>query len=143
MTTAGMFKDSRDAIVVWGGTNDRGKNESSKGLSRISSFIKNRGHTNIVIMNAPHRHDLDTASCINTEVKEFHSKLLKKMKMYDYAKVMETSLCREHFTQHGPHTNRLKKELISKTISQNIKSVLTRQRPPPLHLETERRLHRS
>jgi hypothetical protein len=46
-----------DVIVMWGGTNDRGKNESSKGLSHISSFVKNRGHTNIVIMNAPQRHD--------------------------------------------------------------------------------------
>jgi putative cell wall-binding protein len=54
-----------DIIVVWGGTNDVSKNESSKGLSHISSFVKNRGHTNVVIMNAPHRHDLDTISCIN------------------------------------------------------------------------------
>jgi hypothetical protein len=42
-----------DGIVVWGGSNDIGKNESSKGLSHISSFMKNRGHTNVVIMNAP------------------------------------------------------------------------------------------
>jgi hypothetical protein len=48
------------------------------------------------------------------------------MKMYDYAKVMETNLSREHFTQHGLHMNRLRKELISKTISQNIKSVVLR-----------------
>jgi hypothetical protein len=29
-------------IVVWDGANDIGKNESSKGLSRTSSFIKSR-----------------------------------------------------------------------------------------------------
>jgi hypothetical protein len=40
-------------------------------------------------MNAPHRHDLDTTSCINNQVKVFNWKLLKKMKMYDSAKVME------------------------------------------------------
>jgi hypothetical protein len=70
-----------DVIVVWGGTNDIGKNESAKGLSHISSFVKNRGHTNIVIMNAPTDmigHDVDTTSCINNEVKVFNRKLLNK-----------------------------------------------------------------
>jgi hypothetical protein len=91
-----------------GCTNDIGKNESSNGLSHISSFMKNRGHTNVVIMNAPHTHDLDT-SCINNEVKVFNRKLLKKMKMSDYEKVLETNLSREHFTQHGLHMIRLGK----------------------------------
>jgi hypothetical protein len=113
-----------NVIVVWGGTNDTSKNESSKGLS---SFVKNRGHTN-VIMNASHRHDLDTRACINREVKVFNRKLLKKM--YDYANVIETNLSRAHFTQHRLHMNRLGKELISETISENIKSILTRQCPP-------------
>jgi hypothetical protein len=58
-----------DVIVLWGGSNDIGKNESTKGLSHISNFVKNRGHTNIVIMNAPHRHDLNATTCINNEVK--------------------------------------------------------------------------
>jgi hypothetical protein len=38
-----------EVIVVWGSTNNIGKNESSKGLSQISSFMKNRGYTNILI----------------------------------------------------------------------------------------------
>jgi hypothetical protein len=121
--------------VVWGGTYDIGDNESTKCLSHIFSFVKNRGHTNIVIMNAPHRHDLDTTFCINNEIKVFNRKLLKKMKMYDYAKVMETNLSTEHFTQHGLHMNRLRKQLIYKTISQNIKSILMRQWPPPVSLK--------
>jgi hypothetical protein len=75
----------------------------------------------------PHKHDLDTTSCINNEVRVFNRKLLKKMKMYDYAKVMGTNLSREHFTQHGLHTNRL----ISKTIAENIKSILTRENGHP------------
>jgi hypothetical protein len=58
--------------------------------------MKSRGHANIVIINATHRHDLDTTSSKNNEEKVFNRKL---MKMYDYAKVMETNLSREHFTQ--------------------------------------------
>jgi hypothetical protein len=60
--TATLTRD--DVIVLWGVSNDIGKNESSKGLSHISNFMKTRGHTNTVIMNAPHRRDLDTTSCI-------------------------------------------------------------------------------
>jgi 3-methyladenine DNA glycosylase AlkC len=43
-----------DVIVLWGAANDIGKNESSKDLSQISSFVRNRRHTSIVIKNAPH-----------------------------------------------------------------------------------------
>jgi hypothetical protein len=70
-------------------------------------------------MNAPHRHDLDTTFCISNKIKVFNRKLLKKMKMYDYAKVMETNLSIAQFIQHKLHMNRLGKELISKTISRN------------------------
>jgi hypothetical protein len=48
---------------------------------------------------------------------------------------METNKSREHFTQHGLHMNRLRTELISKSISENIKSILTRQWPPPISLK--------
>jgi hypothetical protein len=57
------------------------------------------------------------------------------MKMYNYAKVMETNLHTEHFTQHGLHMNRLKKELLSKTIAENIRAVLTRQWQPHISLK--------
>jgi hypothetical protein len=79
-------------MMQLGGTNDTGKNESSKCLLHTFSFVKNRGHTNSVMMNTTHRHDLDTMFCIDSAVKVFGRKLLKKMKMYDYAKVIETRL---------------------------------------------------
>jgi hypothetical protein len=72
-----------DVIVVLGGTNDIDKINHLR-VSHISSFVKNRGH-------APHRDDLDETCCINSEVKVFNRKLLKKMKMYGYAKVIETT----------------------------------------------------
>jgi hypothetical protein len=71
--------------------------------------MKNRGHTNIVIMSAPHRYNLCKTTSINSEVKVFNRKLLKKMKMYDYAKVVESNVSREYFTQHRLHTNRIGK----------------------------------
>jgi hypothetical protein len=83
----------------------------------------------------PHRHDLDTPYCINNNIKVFNRKVRKNMKMYDYAKVMETNASTEHFTLHGLHMNRLGKELLSESISENLKSILKRKWPPRITLK--------
>jgi hypothetical protein len=49
---------NKDMVVVWGGANNIAKNESEKGLVHISNFVKQRKHTNIIIVGAPNRHDL-------------------------------------------------------------------------------------
>jgi len=45
-----------------------GKNETYKGLRCISQFIRNKRHTKVKIMEAPHRFDLVPTSCVNKEV---------------------------------------------------------------------------
>ena len=77
----------KDMAVVWGGTNNVAKNESEKGLVHISNFVKQRKHTNIIIVGAPKRHDLLPTSCVNSEVTTYNRKLHKRMKMCEYAKV--------------------------------------------------------
>jgi len=47
----------KDMVIVWGGANNVAKNESENGLIHISNFVKQRKHTNIIIMSAPKRHD--------------------------------------------------------------------------------------
>jgi hypothetical protein len=37
-------------MVVWGGANNIAKNESEKGIALISNFVKQRKHTNILIV---------------------------------------------------------------------------------------------
>jgi hypothetical protein len=57
----------KDMVVVWGGTNNIAKNESQKDLVHISNFVKQRKHTNVIIVSAP-----KTTSCVNSEVTRYN-----------------------------------------------------------------------
>jgi hypothetical protein len=70
----------KDVVVLWGGSNDIARNNSLVGLKHIREFLINNHHTNVILLPAPHRHDLITNSSINKEVKEFNKKLHKKVK---------------------------------------------------------------
>lgn len=47
----------RDAVIIWGGSNDINRNESMKVLKYLNEFVNQRKNTNITIIAAPHRHD--------------------------------------------------------------------------------------
>jgi hypothetical protein len=51
----------KDAIILWGGSNDIGNNNSRAGLRNISPFVKNNSHINIVLVGVSHRFDLPDA----------------------------------------------------------------------------------
>jgi hypothetical protein len=55
-----------------------------KGLSSILQFVKSSEHTNVIIMDAPHRFDLGASSCVNKEVNAFNRKLNKTTEPYDH-----------------------------------------------------------
>ena len=60
-----------DVIILCGGTKNIGKNEKNKGLCCISQIIRNKRHTKVIIMGAPHRFDLVSTSCVNKKVVNF------------------------------------------------------------------------
>ena len=124
-----------DVVIVCGGTNDIGKNASSNGLKPLSNFVESRKHTNIIIMSAPHRDDLITSSCVNSEVKVFNRKLHKQMKLFDHAALLDMKLNREHFTHHGLHMNTSGKTLISQRIAYNIRRIFIKRMTPPIILK--------
>jgi hypothetical protein len=59
----------KDVCIVWGGTRDVAKNESENGLWQMESLVSRLKHTNFMLINVPHRHDLLEWSCVNTAVK--------------------------------------------------------------------------
>ena len=52
-------------------------------LFSILQFVKNNNHTNVNVMDTPHRFDLETSSCVKKEVNAFNKKLKKIIKPYD------------------------------------------------------------
>jgi hypothetical protein len=67
----------RDACIIWGGTKDVGRNETNIGIRALNHFVSCHQHTNVIVLNVPHRHDLAPNSCVNQEVRVFNRKLKK------------------------------------------------------------------
>jgi hypothetical protein len=94
-----------DIVVVCAGTNDISKNDAKEGLKVIINFVKRTRHTNIIVMEALHRHDLVDWSCVNKEIELFNRLLAKRMKVYTQVSISRLNLGRQHFTRHGLHMN--------------------------------------
>jgi hypothetical protein len=100
-------------------------------LKHISNFVKADNNTNIILLNAPHRHDLMESSCINNEIRLFNRNLTKHVKTFNYTMVLEINSNRELFTRHGLHLNGLGKQRISKQIAAQISTILVEKAEGP------------
>jgi hypothetical protein len=94
METEGISKLTKeDVVVIWGGSHDIAKNAAKTGLKHMVKFVKGNSHTNIVIMEAPQRHNLSTLSCVNNEVIVFNRKL-QIMKTHNNMKILDVDISR-------------------------------------------------
>ena len=109
-----------DVVVLCGGSLDIARNDSMQGLASISQFVKNLGHTNVVVVDAPHRFDLEAASCVNKEVIAFNRKLHKMLKPHNHVKQINLIMKRDHFTRHGLHMNGSGKDQFSGLLTSEI-----------------------
>jgi hypothetical protein len=113
-----MTKD--DIVVVCAGFNDISKNSAKEGLSNIINFVKKASHTNIIVMEALHRHDLADWSCVNKEIKLFNRLLAKRLKLNKHAEISRVNLDRQHFTKHGLYMNYKGKEITCQQIAESV-----------------------
>jgi len=125
---------------VCGGLNNISKNESIKGHKRVIQFMQNRGNTNVIIMNAPHRFDLEESSCVNKEVEIFNRKLKRIMKRYNHTEVIDMSVSRDHYIKHGLHMNKTGKEWLARRTADTLNKLFTNQKLDPITLEWEESL---
>jgi hypothetical protein len=95
----------RDVVTFCGGSRNITKNESTQGLRMITNFVTRLENTNVIVMTAPHRFDLQAASCVSREVAKFNRKLRKQFSSYDHIRLCNTPTDRENYTQHGLHMN--------------------------------------
>jgi hypothetical protein len=80
--------------MVRGGTRDVSEHENDKGLSHIRTFIKMHSKTNILVLELPDRHDLNTNSCTYRKGKAFNGKLSKYTNAFEYASIVEVNYSR-------------------------------------------------
>jgi len=57
--------NGEDVVVVWGGANDIGKKNSQEALRHLCKFVDKSQNVNVIVMSAPHRHDLMPSPCVN------------------------------------------------------------------------------
>jgi len=132
--------DHKDFVIVWGGTYDISKNESSIGLKHLRTFALRDKHTNIITVAPPHRYDLPDFSCVNQEAQVFKRKLRKQLKDMQHTHIVDVNLTRDEFTRHGLHLKYLGKERIAKAIEHSINTLST-TRDPAIRLQCDRSSH--
>jgi hypothetical protein len=120
----------KDIVVLWGGSNDVAKNNSVVGMKHILDLVINSSHTNVILMNVPHRHDLIKDSCVNREVEAFNRKLRNRLKCFKKLELIEVDSERELYTRQGQHLNSRGKENIASKIALTIERVVKRKVDP-------------
>ena len=58
-------------MIIWGDSNGS-KNEANIGHKHVRKFVSSRQNTNIMIVIAPHRRDLQVTSCVNKKIEVFN-----------------------------------------------------------------------
>jgi hypothetical protein len=140
LTTVDELRSSvkkEDVLVVWGGSNDISKNNSRQAISNMSDFVKNSSGSNVIVINAPHRHDLIPNSCVNKEVAKFNRLMKKVIKQNPNIQLLELELDRSHFTNHGMHMNSKGKDQASQHLAKLIDSIIDIPHPPPIPIPWE------
>ena len=116
---------NRDCVIVCGGKNDISKNNASDAVRNLVQFVKCHNNTNLMVISAPHRHDLIESSCVNKEVKSFNIKLKEKMNRFKNVTMIDVNLERNGFTRHGLHMNNRGKEILSREIAEKLSGLWT------------------
>ena len=81
------------------------KNETKKCINCIQRFVKTNSRTNLILMDVPHRYDLEQDSCANKELEKYNRRIRKDMKVFENTEVIKVDLDRRGFTKHGQHIN--------------------------------------
>jgi hypothetical protein len=97
-------------------------------------MMKNQ-HTNIILINAPYRFDLDNSSCVNEVVTASNRKLSKIAKRSGNTSVVKVESQRHLFTRHGLHMNIKGKKVMVKRLVAVIPEITgNHKKPDPIRL---------
>lgn len=92
-------------IIVCGGIRDFRSNDTNKALRCSEQFAMQTSITNVIILDAPHLHDLREKLYINKEVIIFNSKLRKVTKHFQHVQLLIMNMIRNLLMKHGLHSN--------------------------------------
>ena len=125
----------KDLLIFYGGTRDISRNETSIRLKALKAFAHRTIHTNVLLLEAPHRHDLPPFPCVNTEFIRFNKRLHSLATTFNHVKVISIPLDRRFHTNHGLHLNKQGKEWVPSNFVKEIPNLhLPDYSTPPIRL---------
>ena len=128
---------SEDVLVIWRGSNNISKNNMREAITNVSELVKESKGANIVLISAPHRHDLIHESCVNKEVGKYNRLMRKVAKLYTNVKFLEVPLDRTHSTRHGMHLNPKGKEFLFHQLAIQIDLTFNESQSPSIPIPWE------
>jgi hypothetical protein len=63
------------------------------------TFVKTDNYTNFILIDVPHRYDLEQISCVNKEVEKYNRRIRKHMKVFENTEVIKVDLERRGSTK--------------------------------------------
>jgi hypothetical protein len=81
------------------------KKKQKKDINCIQGFVQTNSHTKFVLMDVPHRYDLEHISCVNKEVDKYNRRLQNHMKVFGNTEVIKANLDRRGFKKHRQRMN--------------------------------------
>jgi len=102
-------------------------------LKNVNEFVKGNKETNIVLINAPHRHDLIPESCVNKVVVKFNRQMEKIVQLHPNVHILEANIDRNYFTRHGMHLNHKGKDLYSQQLATIVQKVCSKEQMVPIY----------
>jgi hypothetical protein len=61
---------------------------TDQGLHFLKAFAQRTVNTNVILLGAPHRYDLPSLSCVNSEVKLFNERLQCLMLIFNHVRFL-------------------------------------------------------
>jgi lysophospholipase L1-like esterase len=120
-----MSLGRKDVIVVNGGLNDIGNNNTKRnGILVMMTQFMQKYNTNIIVVNIPYRHNLAKDSKANFEIQAFNAKVSKIAKSFRLVALVEMHFNREHFIKHSLHLNNAGKEGLAKLSASKIDKLI-------------------
>jgi hypothetical protein len=95
-------------------------------------IVRSLTSDDVIIINAPQRHDLIPESCVNTKVKKFNRQLKKIVKPFPKVHLLENNLDRDLFTKHGMHLNYKGKDQTAQHLASIMEKILRKEQPVPI-----------
>ena len=105
-----MTYKKNDMVVVFGGTQNMGKNNSILDIYSLTHFMKRSNNTKVIAICHPLRYDMSSSSCVNKKVIRYQVKLWKTVQSFSHVQVINMSSNRNHFTRQDLHLNTLAKD---------------------------------